>query len=285
LSLEEDEALAVSLALGTMASSSVSGGEEAALRALVKLERVLPARLRRRATTLRSSILPLERSGPRVDAGLLSILAVACEERRTLCFRYIGRDGQASEREVEPAGIVLTGYRWYLVAWDAARRDWRTFRIDRIQGGARTGEAFTPRPPPDDGDLRAYVSRNVSTAVYGHRARIVLHAPLAAMKERVSPAAGVLERIDDDRCMLVAGGQTLDALAFWISMIGVDFEVREPRELIDHLRALSERTARSVARSDAPQGSRASTANERSRRARRAGRGAAQGGGPRGRGG
>lgn len=245
LLLEDDEALAVSIALGTAAASAVTGIEEAAVRALVKLEQVLPTRLRRRANALRASIVPLTRSGPVVDSSLLSTLAGACRDHEQLAFGYEGKGASGTERLVEPAGLVHTGYRWYLVAWDVNRDDWRTFRVDRIKGKASVGARFAPRPPPE-GDLKAYVSRSLSSAARALTARVILHAPFELMAKRLSPAAGVLERVDAERCRLQTGGHSLDSLAFWILLLGVDFQVEEPPELAQHLRILHQRLGRSL---------------------------------------
>lgn len=245
LLLEDDEALAVSIGLQTAARSDVSGIDEAAVRALAKLERVLPPRLRRRANVFRASILSMERSGPRVDPAVLTTLASACREHDRVCFGYAGRD-RSGERKVEPVGLVHTGYRWYLVAWDVAREDWRTFRVDRITGEVNKGAPFSPRPPPEAGDLRKYVARSVSTAGYARQARVLLHAPLEEVAQHISPAAGLLEPIDDKRCSLLTGAPSLDALVLWITMLGVDFEVVEPPELVNHIRLLRARLGRAL---------------------------------------
>lgn len=243
LQLEDDEALAVSLALGTAATGSITGIEEAALRAHAKLEQVLPQRLRRRANTLRAAIVPLQRSRVQVDAVLLSTLASACRDNVSLQFAYADNKKQQTRRSVEPQGVVHTGFRWYLVAWDRDREDFRTFRVDRIEGKPDLGERFNPRPAPG-GDLKAYVSRSLSTHAYEFRARVLLHAPLEVALERVSPAAGYLERVDDEHCLLSAGAPSLDALSLWILLIGADFEVQEPKELISHLREIHLRLGR-----------------------------------------
>ncbi len=236
LQLDDDEALAVSIALGIVTSSTVTGVDEAALRALVKLERVLPSRLRHRASALRAAIQPLSRSGPRVESSLLSALASACGDRLQCRFRYTSKDARASQRTVDPAGLVHTGHRWYLVAWDTDREDWRTFRADRIAGKVSVGERYSPRPLPNDGDLRQYVSQSVAVGVYGHQARLLLHAPLERMRNRVSATAGVLEPVNETHCRLTTGAQSLESLAVFILLLGVDFTVEEPKELLDHLR-------------------------------------------------
>ena len=153
---------------------------------------------------------------------------------------------------MEPHRLVHTGRRWYLAAWDAGRNDWRTFRVDRIKPGIATGSRFTPRKPPDN-NFAAYVSRSVSYSPYPHRAQIVLHASLEMASERVPPAAGTLESVDDHRCLLRMGAGSLDALAVHLAWIGFEFEVREPEQLIERIRLMAERLGR-VAGRTAPGG-------------------------------
>jgi predicted DNA-binding transcriptional regulator YafY len=245
LLLDDDEAVAVSIGLRTAAGGSVTGMEEAAVRAIAKLEQVLPSRLRRRVAALNAFIVSLASAGPTVDPQMLSVLAGACRDHERVKFHYSGREGAPSARTVEPHGLVHTGRRWYLVAWDAGRKDWRTFRVDRIQPKVSTGARFVPRDVPD-GDIGAYVSRSVSSAPYPFRAKVILRASIESMTERVSPSAGLLEAIDSQSCLLHTGAHTLDALA-WISLLGVDFEVQEPPELIEHLRGVLGRLTRATA--------------------------------------
>jgi predicted DNA-binding transcriptional regulator YafY len=245
LLLDDDEALAVSLGLQTAAAGSITRMEEVALRALTKLEQVLPTRLRRRLSALHASIVPLARSGPTVDAATLTTIATACRDHARLAFGYRGNDGARTNRRVEPSGLVHTGLRWYLVAWDLTREDWRTFRVDRIAPKMRAGASFFPRSPPEGG-LAAYVSRSVSLSPYPVRARVLLLAPIAEMARRISPAAGALESVDARSCLLHTGAPSLDALAVWMALLGVDFEIREPPAARAHLRRLGERAFRAA---------------------------------------
>jgi predicted DNA-binding transcriptional regulator YafY len=243
LLLDNDEAVAVAVGLRTAASGAVSGIEEASVRALAKLQQVLPSRLRRRVSALHSFIEPMASTGPAVDAEALTSIAGACRDYEKLRFAYRSRDGVASDREVEPHRLVHTGRRWYLAAWDTVRNDWRTFRVDRIAPGISTGSRFTPRKPPDT-NFAAYVSRSVSYSAYPSRAQIVLHASLEIASERVPPSVGTLEAVDEQRCLLHIGGHSLEMLAVHLAWIGFDFVVREPVELIDHIRLLAERLRR-----------------------------------------
>jgi predicted DNA-binding transcriptional regulator YafY len=245
LLLDDDEAVAVAIGLRTAASGSVSGIEEASLRALWKLEQVLPSRLRRRVAALNSFILPLAKGGPTVDLKVLSVIASACRDQEGIRFDYRSQNGSPSSRAVEPHRLVHTGRRWYLVAWDLLREDWRTFRVDRIEAKLSAGSRFAPRKPPD-GDYAAYVSRSVSYAPYRYRARVKLSAPAETIAERVPPTAGMIEAIDRKSCLLHTGANSLDMVAMGLTMIGIDFEVQEPPELVVHVRLLAERLARAA---------------------------------------
>jgi predicted DNA-binding transcriptional regulator YafY len=246
LLLDDEEAVAVAVGLRTAASGTVAGIEEASVRALAKLEQVLPSRLRRRVSALHSYILPLAASGPSVSSETLVAIAGACRDSEKLRFRYHSRDGSATQREVEPHRLVNTGRRWYLVAWDADRNNWRTFRVDRLQPGLSTGSRFTPRTPPD-GDFGAYVSRSVGYAPYQYRATVILHASVECAAEQIPSAVGMLEAIDEHSCQLRMGAGSLDGLSFYLAMMGFDFEVREPPELIGRIRELVERFNRALA--------------------------------------
>ena len=245
LLLDDDEAVAVVIGLRTAASGTIEGIEEASVRALLKLEQVLPSRLRRRVTALHSFIVPLAHAGPTVNAKTLTVIAGACRDHHRLRFTYHSRGGAASERAVEPHRLVHTGSRWYLVAWDVGRKDWRTFRLDRIDPGLTSSSLFAPRQPPD-GDYAAYVSKSVSYAPYPHRARVTLFASVETIAERVPPSVGLLEAIDQHTCTLHTGAQSLDVLAVHLALIGVDFRVQEPAELNDHIRRLTERLGRAM---------------------------------------
>jgi predicted DNA-binding transcriptional regulator YafY len=251
LLLDDDEAVAVAVGLATAAQGGVSGLEEISVRALAKVEQVLPLRLRRRVRALHSFIVPLSIPGPTVEASTLSAIAGACRDSETLRFTYHGRDAAASAREVEPHWLVHTGHRWYLVAWDRGREDWRTFRADRIDGCPAAGLRFTPRKPPDN-DLAAYVSRSLAYAPYPYRARVLLHAPLETMTGRIPPSAGTLARAGAKRCTLDLGAKSLDRIAVYLALAGVDFEVQDPPELREHMRVLASRFTRAAKGGTAP---------------------------------
>src|SRR5579859_293360 len=240
LLLDDEEAVAVAIGLRTSASGSVAGIEEASVRALVKLEQVLPSRLRHRVAALHSFIVPLSNRGPTVAAERLSVIAGACRDHEGIRFNYENRAGVTSARIVEPHRVVHTGHRWYLVAWDLARKDWRTFRVDRIEGKLKTSTRFRPRKPPE-GDFAAFVAKALAYVPYPYRARVTLHAPIEAVAKRVPPSGGVLEPLDDQSCMLNTGSHSLEGITIHLSLLGVDFVVHEPPELIDYVRRLADR--------------------------------------------
>jgi predicted DNA-binding transcriptional regulator YafY len=245
LLLDDEEAVAVAVGLRTAASGTVTGIAEASVRALTKVQQVLPARLRRRVTALQSFIEPLAYTGPVVDAEVLALIAGACRDCEKLRFRYHARDGTASQREVEPHRLVHTGRRWYLAAWDTDRNNWRTFRVDRIEQRPTTGLRFTPRAAPD-GDFAAYVSRSVSTAGYEHHAVILFHVSMEKLAEKIPATAGKIEAVDEHTCVIRTGAASLEMLSMYLAWTGFEFEVREPPELRDRLRTLAERFQRAV---------------------------------------
>ncbi|WP_026421134.1 helix-turn-helix transcriptional regulator [Actinokineospora inagensis] len=249
LLLDDEEAVAVAVGLRSAASGSVAGIEETSVRALAKLEQVLPARLRNRVNALQSAVLPLTGRGPTVDADTLAVIAAACRDRERLRFDYRARAGEESLRQVEPLRLVHTGRRWYLVAFDVDRDDWRTFRVDRLTPRTPTGPKFAPREPPG-GDVAAYTAYGLSNAAYRHQAVVTLHLPLERAAEQVTPTSGVLEPLDDGRCVLRAGGNSLDGLAMWLALLGCEFEVRSPPELVDRLAVVAGRLTRAVGRTD-----------------------------------
>lgn len=243
LLLDDEEALAVSIALRTATAGAVGGIEEPALRALVKLEQAMPARLRKRVDALRSAILPLDRTGPVVEASVLATLAGACRDQLRTEFSYEDAQGRSAQRSVEPQGVVHTGERWYLVAWDRVRSDWRTFRIDRIVGDPQVGTHFAPRASPDGGDLKGYVSRSISAPHQAEQARVVLHVPYAVMSRRIPPSAGVVTTLDQgQRCQLECAAN--DLLVYWLMALDVEFEVLAPAALKERLRVAGERALR-----------------------------------------
>jgi predicted DNA-binding transcriptional regulator YafY len=247
LLLDDEEAVAVVVGLRPAAGGAVRGIEEASQRALAKLEQVLPARLRRRVQALQAATVPVpwDRPVPAVEPAVLTTLAGACRDHHLLRFDYRDHGGATSRRSVEPYRLVAWGRRWFLVAWDTARRDWRTFRVDRIEPRPPTGPRFAPRDLPE-GDIAAYVSRRVSSAGWRFRARVTVHAPAEQIAARINPAVGVLEPVDAGTCVLDTGAVTVEILAVYLGLLGADFEVDGPPQLLAYLSLLAQRYRRAA---------------------------------------
>jgi predicted DNA-binding transcriptional regulator YafY len=246
LLLDDDEAVAIAVGLRTAARASVTGIEETSVRALVKLEQVLPSHLRRRVNALQTATVTLAASGgPTVDAETLTAIAGACRDRERLRFAYRSRDAAETRRCVEPHTLVNLGRRWYLVAWDCDRDDWRTFRVDRLDRLSPAGSRFEPRALPND-DPAAFVAASLSGATSRYQARVTLHVPAAEVAQRALFAGSTVEAIDDRTCELRTSDDSLDWLAVRVGMLGVDFEVHEPPELVARLRELAARFDRAT---------------------------------------
>ena len=245
LLLDDEEAIAIAVGLLTAARTSVTGIEETAVRALVKLEQVLPAHLRRRVAALGSATIAAPVAGPTVAPQVLTLIAAACRDSECLRFAYRSRDGVDSRREVEPHSLVNLGRRWYLVAWDRRRDDWRTFRLDRLTAPSSTGVRFTQRKLPAK-DAAAYVRRSLTETPHRFEARVTVHAAAAELTKRMPSHWGTVEPLDANRCVYRTGDDDLDWLALRVAMLGVDFEVHEPPELAVQLRTLARRLRRAT---------------------------------------
>jgi predicted DNA-binding transcriptional regulator YafY len=246
LLLDEDEAIAIAVGLSTAARASVTGIEETAIRALVKLEQVLPAHLRRRVAALGSALVAPPPDGPTVDPQQLTTIAAACRDRECLRFDYTRRDGTATRRDVEPHALVNLGRRWYLAAWDRQREDWRTFRVDRLERAAPTGARFTIRSLPAK-DAAAFVEQNIAGASRRHEARVTVHASADEVTQRLPFLGGALTPIDSHHCEYRTSDDNLQWLALRVAMLGVDVHVHEPPELIAELHTLAQRMLRAAA--------------------------------------
>jgi predicted DNA-binding transcriptional regulator YafY len=247
LLLDDEEAVAVAVGLRTAASGSISGIEETSLRALAKVEKVLPSRLRRRVSALQTYVasVSMDTNSPRVDASVLTELTAACRDRELVRFEYEDRGKTGSRRIAEPYGLVNWGRRWYLVAWDCDREDWRTFRVDRMTPKFPAGPRFSPRELPDE-DLARYVSDRVSAAPWRIAAQITIHAPAAVVAERVPAHVGPIQSIDAETCVLSSGNDNVEMFAVYLGMIGFDFTVTSPPELVEAVRKLGQRYAKAV---------------------------------------
>jgi predicted DNA-binding transcriptional regulator YafY len=246
LLLDDEEAIAIAVGLRTAARASVTGIEETAVRALVKLEQVLPAHLRRRVRALGSATITSPAAGPTVDPQHLTVIAAACRDSECLRFAYRSRDGTDSRREVEPHSLVNLGRRWYLVAWDRRREDWRSFRVDRLTKPASSGVRFAARTLPAK-DAAAYVSQSIARAPNRYEARVTLRAPAEEISPRFPAQWGTVEPIDSHSCEYRTGDDDLRWLALRIAMLDVEFVVHEPPELAEHLVGMAGRLRNAAA--------------------------------------
>lgn len=240
LVLDDDEAVALALALRA-ASAQVGGIEATSLQLLGKLEQLMPARLRRRATALHAVTLSVRSGPPLVDAGLLSALATACRDCRSLRFGYRNHAGETSQRSVQPVRLANHGRRWYLVAWDSDRDDWRSFRVDRIDGRPRTGAPFAPRPVP--ADVAQRLERGIAYTPFACRITLRLAGGIAELQAALPVWCGVLEPESDSHSLLRMGADSPEGLLAQMLMLGCDVEVVEGHDLVPQMREVLQRTA------------------------------------------
>jgi predicted DNA-binding transcriptional regulator YafY len=247
LVLDDEEAVAVAVSLRIAAGGTVAGIDDSAMRALAKLEQLLPNRLRVRISALHSATESMAAGTPTVDPSVLLELAQACRDRMRVGFGYESHQGKRSLRRVEPHRLVSTGRRWYLVARDLDRDAWRSFRVDRLDSVTSSGPRFVLTDPPDAVE---FVTRGVATAPYRFQARVRLHMTPERAAEWVAPSTGIVTPLDDGSCELTTGADSLSAIALSLAVFGCDFEVLEPTELMGAVRALAERLLRAA--SDRP---------------------------------
>ena len=173
----------MAISLRFAAGGTVSGIEESALGALTKLDQVMPPRLRGRVQALGESTDSLGGAGE-VDVGTLTAMAHACRDRLRIRCRYRRRDGQSQQRTVEPVRMVAAGWRWYLMAFDLDRQDWRSFRLDRMDQVEVTTFRFVPRDHPDP---LQYIQASIAEAPYEHLARVRLRADVEELRRDIPP--------------------------------------------------------------------------------------------------
>jgi predicted DNA-binding transcriptional regulator YafY len=252
LLLDDEEAVAVAVGLRTAANGSIAGIEETSVRALAKLQQLLPARLRHRISAFQSSTVPMPSPGPRVDPDVLTVIASACRDSERLRFDYRAHSGTASRRSVEPYRLVHHRQRWYLVAWDFDRDDWRTFRVDRVEPRPPAGPRFTPRTLPPDPEIAAQVARGVGEAVWRYRARVIVHAPAEYVRARL-PIPVEVQSLDQDRCAFEPGSDHPQMLALYLGMLDADFTIVDSPELVTALDTLVDRYQRAIDASRPPE--------------------------------
>jgi predicted DNA-binding transcriptional regulator YafY len=242
LLLDDDEAVAIAVGLRTAAGSAIDGIEETSVRALAKLEQVLPKRLRRQVQALGASTVPLIYRREPVDAETLTTIAHACRDQERLQFDYTRRDGEGAARAVEPLQLVAVTGRWYLVAWDTHRNDWRTFRLDRVRGARTSGARFHPRTLPG-GDAAAYVRESLRQVPRSYEATLTVHAPAEEVQRTARWFGGAVEAIDDARCTLTLRGDSIGWLGACVGLVEADYTLHGPPELATWLDAFAVRIA------------------------------------------
>jgi predicted DNA-binding transcriptional regulator YafY len=244
LLLEDNEAVAIAVSLRSAVDTFAELGETA-VSALLKLNQLLPMRLRKRVSALHTVTVSVARRGPVLSAETLTTLATACRDCLQVTIRYEDRKGKPSTRTVEPLRLAHTGNRrWYLVAWDLGKGEWRTLRVDRIKGSPVAGDSFTPRSLP--ADVERYVAESISHAPYPYRAKFSLAGTVAELAERIPPWMGVLEPLGETRSLLTVGGETPESVVWQVMLCGVDFELLEPMDLQPLFREIVARLERAI---------------------------------------
>ncbi|MDI9836077.1 helix-turn-helix transcriptional regulator [Streptomyces sp. KAU_LT] len=249
LVLDDEEAVAIAVGLRAGAGHAVEGVEEASVRALAKLEQVLPARLRHRVSTLQAATTPLASGdGASIAPETLTVMASTVAGRERLRFAYRAKDGTASRRLTEPYRLVSTGRRWYLVAYDLDRGDWRTFRVDRVSEPFATGARFAPRELPT-GSAAEYLRQSMWGWAESYEFSVTFAAPAEFVATRLPGWLGVPEPLEDGRTCRVRGtsGGDPEWTAVRLAMVGCDFTVESPEELVRSAEELGGRLSRAAA--------------------------------------
>ncbi|MFJ9147283.1 helix-turn-helix transcriptional regulator [Streptomyces sp. NPDC102270] len=247
LVLDDEEAVAIAVGLRAGAGHAVEGMEEASVRALAKLEQVLPSRLRHRVSTLQAATTPLTSGdGASIATETLTVMASTVAGHERLRFAYRAKDGAESRRVVEPYRLVSTGRRWYLVAYDLDRGDWRTFRVDRVKDPFATGARFAPRELPTGGAAE-YLRQSMYHRQETYELVVTFEGDASVVGARVPAWMGVPEPVGEGRCRLrTTVGDAVDWMAVRLAMTGVEFVVEEPVELAAAVRELGGRLVRAA---------------------------------------
>jgi predicted DNA-binding transcriptional regulator YafY len=237
LLLDDEEAIATAVSLLAGAGGAVAGAGDAALRALTKLDRVLPARLRHEVRALAGSVQSFGGGRTPVDPEVLMTLARACRDEVEAGFDYPS-GSEVQRRRVEPYRLVASDRRWYLLAYDLDRDDWRSFRVDRMADVSPRSWRFRPRAAPD---AATYVQEGVASRVHPHQARFLVHASADTVRAQIPAAAAVVRARGSELCEVLSGAGSLDFVLMHVLLLGHDFEVLDPPELGTRCRALAER--------------------------------------------
>jgi predicted DNA-binding transcriptional regulator YafY len=236
LVIDDEEAVALAVGLQAAAQGAVAGIAESSVRVLAKVVQVMPARLRRRVEALRVMTVPADWGGPAtagVDPAALSVVALACRDCEQLRFSYTAADGQHTNRDVEPHRLVCLGRRWYLVAYDRTRQDWRSFRVDRLTAPNGTGSRFRPRELPA-ADAAAFVRASLDNLPHPYGVEVLVDASATTVRERIGRWSTV-EEVDAEHCRVRMTTESLDWPIMALGVLGADFRVLDPPELLDQI--------------------------------------------------
>ncbi|GAA2458017.1 YafY family protein [Streptomyces pulveraceus] len=250
LLLDDEEAVAIAVGLRAGAGHAIEGVDEASVRALAKLEQVLPSRLRHRVSTLQNATMPLTRGdGSTIDPRTLTVMASAVTGQERLRFAYRAGDGAETKREAEPYRLVSTGWRWYLVAYDLGREGWRTFRVDRVSEPFATGARFAPRELPT-GDAAEFLAGSIARRRRPELAvDVSFEAPAEFVSARLPASLGPLERTGENGCRLrTVLADSLEWVALRLALVDCEFTAHGPPQLVDYLGDLGARLSRAAAR-------------------------------------
>ncbi|WP_460406787.1 helix-turn-helix transcriptional regulator [Actinophytocola sediminis] len=242
LLLDDEEAVAIAVGLRASAGQAVAGIEEASVRALTKLEQVLPARLRYRVGALGSAMVAVAGAGPAVEPETLTTVAAAIANRERVRFSYRAGDGATSRRQVEPSRLVAVDRRWYLLGYDTDRDDWRIYRLDRVTDPVATGARVTPRELPA-ADAATVVTSRLYSTVPTYPAVVTLHLPAEAVPAYLG---GEITPIDAGHCRWESAADTIGWLVHRLLTLGCEFRAHEPPELVDQLATVAARAARAA---------------------------------------
>ncbi|MET0451968.1 MAG: YafY family protein [Mycobacterium sp.] len=245
LLLDPDEAVAMAVCLRLAAGGSVAGVGESALRALSKLDQVMPARLRSQVSAVHDATVTLTsgQSDSPVEPDVLMTLARASRDHEHVNAAYVDVRGNETQRRLEPYQLVTTGRRWYLLCYDRDKQDWRSLRLDRMADVRALGSTFTPREAPD---AAQYVRRAITASPYRYVARVRYEASKETVAQSFSDASADIEADGPDACIVTAGADEAERMVPWLALPGVEFEVLEPPEVIAAVREVAERLARAA---------------------------------------
>ena len=244
LLLDPDEAIAMAVCLRLAAGGSVAGVGESALRALSKLDQVMPAKLRSQVSAVQESTVTLTSgTDTPVEPEALMTLARACRDHEHVDAAYTDIRGTETSRRLEPYQLVTTGRRWYLLAYDRDKLDWRTLRLDRMSDVRARGTTFLARDAPD---AATYVSRSISSSPYRYVARVRYFCSSEVVAQQFSPSSATVEAEGPDTCLVTAGADDPEKIALYLAMVGCDFEILGPPEVIEGARVMAARLAASV---------------------------------------